>query len=135
MVQKEVAERAVARDGKESILSIAVKAFGVPRIAAKVPAGAFRPAPKVDSAVLVVDNVSRRHFEHGGGLPKERIKHFFTVVHAGFAHKRKLLARNLEAAASKEKIKNAFDLFEISEKARAEDILAETWIALAEALR
>src|SRR3989344_5080984 len=51
LVQKEVAERIVARDGKESILSISVKAYGEPKMVMKVPARYFSPAPKVDSAV------------------------------------------------------------------------------------
>ncbi|NOY35933.1 MAG: ribosomal RNA small subunit methyltransferase A, partial [bacterium] len=57
MVQKEVAERIVGLPGKrkkESILSISVKAYGDPKIIKIVPAGCFSPAPKVDSAVLLI---------------------------------------------------------------------------------
>ncbi len=62
LIQKEVAERIVARDEKESVLSIAVKAYGSPKIIAKVPAGAFTPAPKVDSAIISIERISRDFF-------------------------------------------------------------------------
>ena len=62
LVQKEVAERIVARDGKESILSISVKAYGEPKMVMKVPARYFSPAPKVDSAVIAINNISRKNF-------------------------------------------------------------------------
>ena len=47
LVQKEVAERIVARDGKESILSLSVKAYGVARYVMKVSKRFFSPSPKV----------------------------------------------------------------------------------------
>src|SRR3989344_7754683 len=54
LVQKEVAERIVARNNKESILSISVKAYGTPRYIETVKAGSFVPVPKVDSAIMVI---------------------------------------------------------------------------------
>lgn len=91
LVQKEVAERIIARDGKESILSIAVKAYGTPRYVATVKAGSFTPAPKVDSAIIAIENISRNHFTN-----KHHEEVFFQIVKAGFAHKRKMLAGNLK---------------------------------------
>jgi 16S rRNA (adenine1518-N6/adenine1519-N6)-dimethyltransferase len=63
MVQHEVATRIVARGGKESILSISVKAYGEPKMIMKVPARYFSPAPKVDSAVIAITNISRKNFD------------------------------------------------------------------------
>ena len=135
LIQKEVATRIVARDGKQSILSISVRAFGAPKITAKVPASAFRPVPKVDSAVLLVADISNKHFA-GTGVSKEgAIKHFFTIVRAAFAHKRKLLARNLEDVSSKEAIHAMLAELSISEKARAEDLPSEKWFAIAKILK
>ena len=65
LVQKEVAWRIAARKGrpfnsargKESVLSISVKVYGTPRIVRVVPAGAFYPRPKVDSAIIVIENI------------------------------------------------------------------------------
>lgn len=129
LIQKEVATRIVARDKKESILSLSVKAFGVPKIVAKVPASAFRPAPKVDSAILLVEDISNEHFPSA-----EAIDTFFKVVRAGFAHKRKLLARNLEVVAEKESISKAFGNLTISANARAEDLALPVWLSLARVL-
>ena len=62
LVQKEVAERILARDHKESILSLSVKAYGTPKIVAKVPRGNFSPPPLVDSAILLVSGISKKFF-------------------------------------------------------------------------
>src|SRR5205085_9409919 len=52
MVQEEVAERIVAGPGDLSLLAVSIQFYGRPEIVAHVPAGAFYPTPKVDSAVL-----------------------------------------------------------------------------------
>lgn len=116
LVQKEVAER-IARSKKESILSISVKVFGTPKYEFTVPRGAFRPAPKVDSAVLTMRNVSRVSFHS-----MEEEKRFFAIVRAGFAHKRKFVRKNLADAG--------FSAGDIPEKARAEDLSLSDWLAL-----
>ncbi len=117
LVQKEVAVR-VARAKKESILSLSVKAYGTPRYEFTVPRGAFVPAPKVDSAVLRVSEISRNAFK----TRKEETR-FFDLLHAGFAHKRKLLRNNLVGTGA--------DLSVVPEKARAEDLPLHTWLTLA----
>ena len=63
LVQKEVAERIISKDGKESILSISVKVYGEPKYVQTVKAGSFFPPPKVDSAILLIDNISKKNFE------------------------------------------------------------------------
>ncbi len=62
MVQHEVAQRILARDGKESLLSISVKAYGEPKMVAKVDKRYFSPAPKVNSAIISIKNISRKNF-------------------------------------------------------------------------
>ena len=126
LVQKEVAERIVARDGKESILSVSVKAFGTPKIIATVPRGAFVPPPTVDSAILSIGNVSDRLLKDSG-VTAER---FFKIIKAGFAHKRKFLIRNLEAIAGPERLEEAWQKSGLDKKARAEDIPVEKWLEL-----
>jgi 16S rRNA (adenine1518-N6/adenine1519-N6)-dimethyltransferase len=59
MLQKEVAKRICATDQKESLLSISVKIFGEPKLISIVKAGSFVPAPKVDSAILEIKNISK----------------------------------------------------------------------------
>lgn len=117
LVQKEVADRIVARDGKESILSLSVKAYGEPKREFLVPRGAFKPAPNVDSAVLTIGNISRKHF-----ATTEEERRFFALLHAGFAHKRKYVRKNLEEAG--------FSAGDIPEKVRAEDLRLSVWLEL-----
>lgn len=125
LVQKEVAER-IAREKKESILSLSVKVYGDPKYVTTVPRGAFAPAPNVDSAILKISGVSRKHFKNTAAEAR-----FFTVVKTGFAQKRKFLRRNLEKVLGA----NADTLFTkagISAKARAEDVGLAQWLMLAE---
>ena len=91
LVQKEVASRIVARDKKESILSLSVKAYGTPKYIMKVHKRFFSPSPKVDSAILLISNISKDNFRNS-----TEEKNFFTIVKVGFAHKRKILLKNLE---------------------------------------
>ncbi len=125
LIQKEVAERIIARDGKESILSLSVKAYGIPKMIAKVSRGNFFPPPSVDSAILLIENISRKSFSN----ISEDV--FFKVVHAGFAAKRKFLSSNLAVVFDKEKISEAFTQLDINEKIRAEDMQWEKWGRLA----
>ncbi|MCC6323618.1 ribosomal RNA small subunit methyltransferase A [Candidatus Nomurabacteria bacterium] len=140
LVQKEVAERIVARDGKESILSVSVKAYGTPKYITKVSKKFFSPAPKVDSAIVQITSISKKNFAsplaplRGTREGKIQEKWFFQIVKAGFAHKRKVLIRNLDAVVEKKKIKEFFEKNNINEKVRAEDISIKEWLALAKEL-
>ncbi len=123
LVQKEVAER-IAKSKKESILSLSVKAYGVPIYVKTVPRGAFVPAPGVDSAILLVKNISRKNFRN--------VKHeelFFTLVKAGFAQKRKLLKRNIEKVLGN-KTTELMEKAGIPAQARAEDVALKQWLVL-----
>jgi 16S rRNA (adenine1518-N6/adenine1519-N6)-dimethyltransferase len=120
LVQKEVAER-IARSKKESILSLSIKAYGLPAYEFTVPRGAFMPAPNVDSAVISIRSISRTHFRDAAEEHR-----FFELIRAGFAHKRKFVRSNLTLAG--------FDAGEIPEKARAEDLSLEDWLTLTRAI-
>lgn len=119
LVQKEVAMRSV--DKKESILSLSIKAYGTPRVAAKVPRRHFSPPPSIDSAVLCIENISKDFFKN---FSEES---FFAVVKAGFAAKRKMLANNLGEAFGKEKAIAAMEKAGIQPKSRAEDVHLASW--------
>ena len=119
MVQNEVAKRIVANDKKESILSISVKAYGEPKIIMKVPARYFSPAPKVDSAIIAIKNISREIFTKN----KINEEKFWEIIHKGFAHKRKKLSGNL-----KNLIK---DKIEFIKDKRAENLSLLDWINIA----
>ncbi len=116
MVQKEIAQRIIAHDKKESLLSISVKAYGQPKMIMKVGKENFSPAPKVDSAILAITNISKNFFKENN-ITEER---FFEVIHAGFAHKRKQLGGNLKDV-------DGVSLPEDWQKRRAEDLSLDDW--------
>lgn len=126
LVQKEVAERIVAKDKKESILSLAVKVYGEPKIVYRVNKGSFNPIPRVDSAVLSIQNISRDNFKNG-----KHEEMFFKLIHAGFAHKRKFLISNFRQIFPKIGFPKIFQKKNTSEKARAEDVSLEIWLSIA----
>jgi 16S rRNA (adenine1518-N6/adenine1519-N6)-dimethyltransferase len=117
MLQKEVAERIVAKNQKESVLSISVKVYGEPKYVRTVSKGNFTPAPKVDSAVLVIENISKKLFKQN----KINEKDFFTCLKQGFSSKRKKLKNNLELTGQL--------LKQYGDK-RAEDLQLTDWLTL-----
>ena len=127
LVQKEVAER-IARSKKESLLSLSAKVYGTPAYRFTVSKGSFVPKPKVDSAVLSITDI-RNPF-----VSTKEEEQFFAIIRAGFAHKRKLLLRNLEEVAEPEAIKAGFSDANIPLKARSEDIGLTAWRTLARVL-
>jgi len=118
MMQKEVAKRITVTD-KESLLSLSVKIYGTPKYIKTVPAGAFEPQPKVDSAILLIENISRNFFSD---LDETK---FFTILKKGFAQKRKLLKGNLGIG------EEVLVTCNIPTKARAENLTIENWKCLA----
>ncbi len=128
LVQKEVAERIT--DEKESILSISVKAYGIPKYIKTVKAGSFRPVPGVDSAILLIDNISKKSFEENN-INEEQ---FFDIVKTGFSHKRKKLSSNLSEFIDKEVIKKAWQTLGLSENVRAEELAVDIWLNLTKEL-
>ncbi|MHB1330643.1 MAG: 16S rRNA (adenine(1518)-N(6)/adenine(1519)-N(6))-dimethyltransferase RsmA [Minisyncoccota bacterium] len=121
LVQKEVAERIVARDGKESILSISVKVYGDPKYIERVLAGSFSPAPKVDSAIISIENISKEFFK---GFSEEA---FFKLLKTGFASKRKKLSSNIGTLYPKEAVLAAFKALNLDGNIRAEDLKLQNW--------
>lgn len=90
-VQREVAERICAAPGDHSLLSLSVQVYGAPRPVLRIPAGAFYPAPQVDSTVLRVDLYSEPL------IPASQLDAFFRLAKAGFSQKRKTMRNALSA--------------------------------------
>ncbi|MFA6552369.1 MAG: 16S rRNA (adenine(1518)-N(6)/adenine(1519)-N(6))-dimethyltransferase RsmA [Candidatus Paceibacterota bacterium] len=150
LLQKEVAKRIVASDNKESILSMSVKAYGTPKYIDTVKAECFTPKPKVDSAILLVENISKKFFapllgtsadenSYGDsfntpasnrvtGFAENKIdeKKFFEILKKGFKSKRKILVSNLEISNDPNLEKIMSDCG-ITKNTRAEDITLEQW--------
>lgn len=122
-IQKEVAERICAGPGELSLLALSVQVYGQPRIAKHIPAGAFFPAPKVDSSVLVVDIYPSPQVD------ENFLDIFFQLIKAGFSQKRKKLRNSISAGMHQtpietEKLLNAAD---IDPHRRAETLSLEEW--------
>jgi 16S rRNA (adenine1518-N6/adenine1519-N6)-dimethyltransferase len=130
MVQKEVAERICAKPGDLSLLAVSVQFYAVPRIVQRVPAGAFYPAPKVDSAVLRLD------IRPEPAVTDVSPQTFFDVVRAGFGQKRKQLANSLSAGLElpKATVQEALAQAAIDPKRRAETLSLAEWGTLCHAL-
>jgi 16S rRNA (adenine1518-N6/adenine1519-N6)-dimethyltransferase len=90
-IQKEVAERICAAPGDLSLLALSVQVYGRPSIAGVIPAAAFHPAPKVDSAILRVDIYPEPL------IRREMLPSFFKLTKAGFSQKRKTLRNSLSS--------------------------------------
>jgi len=120
LVQKEVAERAIAKDKKESILSVSIKAYGEPEYISTVKKGNFVPAPKVDSAILKIKNITDENFTDNK-ISEEK---FFEFVHDIFGHKRKTIIAGLKISHPQlvAPILNYFEKEKIDIRIRAEDL-------------
>ena len=125
-VQEEVAKRIIAKPGKMSLLAVSVQLYGVPEIVTRIPAGAFYPVPKVDSAVL------RINLSDEPTVDVEDVSRFFTVVRAGFSSRRKqlhnVLSRRL--ALPGEKVKVALSQCGIEPTRRAQTLTLDEWARL-----
>lgn len=130
-IQKEVAERICAGPGDLSLLALSVQVYGRPQIIARIPSGAFYPAPKVDSSVLAVDIYPEPV------IPTNLLDTFFLLIKAGFSQKRKKLRNSLSAGmrqtpAETEKLLLAAD---IDPQRRAETLSLEEWGNLSDQYR
>jgi len=123
LVQREVAQRIVARPGDLSLLAVSVQFYGEPEIVARIPAGAFYPVPSVDSAILRVTPHPER------AVRVEDSEAFFTVVRAGFGQKRKQLKNALASGLSRPVAQVEADLRAagIDPRRRAETLSLEEW--------
>jgi 16S rRNA (adenine1518-N6/adenine1519-N6)-dimethyltransferase len=132
-VQHEVAERIVAKPGKMNLLAVSVQFYGRPRIVARIPAGAFYPVPKVDSAVVRID-VGKQPTVHLGEGVGDTL--FFRVVRAGFSQKRKKLRNSLGGglAFAPAEAAEALEQAGVDPGRRAETLSLEEWASVTQSL-
>jgi 16S rRNA (adenine1518-N6/adenine1519-N6)-dimethyltransferase len=127
-VQLEVAKRICAKPGNLSLLGLSVQVYGKAEIIFRIPAGAFHPSPKVDSATVRIDLHSQP------GIPHEKLDAFFSVARAGFRQKRKML-RNALASGLKIPARTVETLLleaKIDPQRRAQTLSLEEWERLTE---
>jgi 16S rRNA (adenine1518-N6/adenine1519-N6)-dimethyltransferase len=132
VIQLEVAERLVARSDTSKLygyLSVATQFYSRPELLLRLPRGAFRPPPEVDSALVRLR------------LPGEDVTvkmanpdDFLEFVKRCFAQKRKTLANNLRELAKPEQLRGLLRELQLREDARAEQLgvreLASVYLAL-----
>jgi 16S rRNA (adenine1518-N6/adenine1519-N6)-dimethyltransferase len=128
MVQREVAQRIVARPPAMNLLAVSVQLYARPRVMRVVPAGSFYPRPKVDSAVV------RLEVE-----PAPRVAdpvRFFEIARAGFGEKRKQLRNALAHGLNLERevVETALARARIDPGRRAETLTLAEWAAVCQAL-
>lgn len=127
-IQKEVADRICAQPGDMSLLALSVQVYGQPHIATRIPADAFFPAPKVDSAVLCVEIYAKPK------VRQELLETFFKLTKAGFSQKRKMVRNSLSAGLHISPTDAATLLTRagIDPQRRAETLSIEEWEKLCE---
>lgn len=130
-VQREVAERMVAGPPRMSLLALGVQFYCTAQIVVRIPAGAFYPTPKVDSAVV---RLARREQPVTPGLAAAA---FFRVARAGFSQPRKQLRNSLAAGLglAPPEAERWLSGAGIDPRRRAETLTLEEWGALAQAWR
>ena len=131
MLQREVAERVAAAPGEMSYLSVFVQYHAKARIAFRVPREAFEPAPKVESAVLVLEP-----YPADDRLDAATEDHLWRIVQAGFRERRKMLHNVLtrQLPFEPDQVDAALDTVGIARDRRPQTVAVGEWIALAEAL-
>lgn len=134
LVQKEVAERMAAKAGELSILAIASQIYAEVSLDILVPREFFTPPPKVDSQVVVLKSREYNLIEIFNSKNNCEVseREFFRIVKAGFAAKRKKIAKSLSAnlAISKERTAEILEKCEISPDLRAQDLNIEEWLKI-----
>ncbi len=130
MLQKEVAERIIARPPKMSLLAVSVQFYAQPKIIRKVVAENFWPQPEVDSAIIKIDINKEKSL-----INNEKL--FFQMLKIGFSSKRKMLKNNLAAGLKIEQkiVENILLKIGFSPKIRAEGLSVSDWQKLFANLR
>ncbi len=133
LIQEEVARRIVAtpRSAKErGYLSVFVQSYAEPRLVRRVPPRAFRPPPRVSSAVVALSTRAEPAF-----APLED-RAFLRFVSDVFRHRRKQLRSALghEAGVDRDRAETALAAAGIEPRRRPEELSLEEWTALASAV-
>lgn len=127
VIQLEVATRIAARPGRSAYgyLSALCQFYTHPEIALRIPPGAFRPPPRVRSALVRMTLPGERP---ALGISDE--KRFLEFVQACFGQKRKTLRNNLRARFSDDRVHEALAAAGLRPDARAEQLALPDFAAL-----
>ena len=129
LVQREIALRLCANPGSRNfgLLSVRVQYLATCELICTVPAKAFYPPPKVESAVVRLRPQPR-------DKQPNNPRYMETLLKMGFSSKRKMLRNNLKAIIASDHLSHVLEQLEINPQARAEDLKVEDWINLSDKL-
>ncbi|HEY9662483.1 MAG TPA: 16S rRNA (adenine(1518)-N(6)/adenine(1519)-N(6))-dimethyltransferase RsmA [Allocoleopsis sp.] len=125
LIQKEVAERLCAKPTSKAFgaLSVRVQYLADCHWVCDVPAKAFQPPPKVDSAVV---RLKPRLFHPQAQDPTQLDR----LVKLGFATKRKMLRNNLQSVIDRDQLTALLESMQLNPQVRAENLSVADWVAL-----
>ncbi len=125
LVQKEVAQRIMAKPGQMSVLAFSVQYYAKPEYIMDVKKELFDPVPKVDSAVIKISRGQKPVFEAD-------IKKLFRLVKAGFGEKRKMLRNSISGGLGIETslVENLLEDCKLKPTARAQELSLKDWQGL-----
>ncbi|ABW26774.1 16S rRNA (adenine(1518)-N(6)/adenine(1519)-N(6))-dimethyltransferase RsmA [Acaryochloris marina] len=129
LIQKEVADRLVAEPGSKIFNGLSVRSQYLAdcELICPVPASAFKPAPKVESAVV---RLTPRPYPQ----PVQNPQWLSTLLKVGFSSRRKMLRNNLKSLVDRDQLSECLNTLNISLQARAEDLSVTQWIALSDSV-
>lgn len=124
MIQKEVALRMT--DKKQSLLSLCANTYGKPSILTHVSKGNFVPMPKIDSSVLVIDEINKDLFKNSSN-PNILEKLYWQSAKKGFNSKRKQVG----GTVLREELKKTESPLHELAKRRPEELSTQDWLKIA----
>ncbi|HAL46311.1 MAG: ribosomal RNA small subunit methyltransferase A [SAR202 cluster bacterium] len=126
MVQREVARSMAARPGDMGLLSVMIQLYGAAKVAFSVPPRAFKPAPKVTSAVVRIDVYD------SPALSLDSHERFIKFAAAGFRAPRKQLRNSLKTGlgAPADAVDTLLESAGIDPKRRPATLSIDEWGAL-----
>ena len=132
MVQKEVADKIVATPGDKAygLMSVRCRYYCIPSIIQEVPAAAFTPPPKVDSAFVQLT------FRKEAPMPVKDEGLLWRMVKASYKQRRKTLVNAMKAISDipSDELRLILKEMELNDTIRGEVLSIEQWIALANAV-
>jgi 16S rRNA (adenine1518-N6/adenine1519-N6)-dimethyltransferase len=130
LLQKEVADRLCAQPNSKTFgaLTVRVQYLADCQWVCHVPAKAFQPPPKVDSAVV---KLIPRSFQPIATDPRW----LETLVKLGFATKRKMLRNNLQSVIDRDRLSVLLEDMNLNAQVRAENLSVENWVTLSNKLK
>ncbi len=130
-MQKEVAERYVAKPGTKAYgsISVVINYWGIPKLCSTLPARCFFPQPKIESSIMTI----KMHKTPPVGVANEKL--FYRIVRTAFGKRRKMLRNSLSLIEDDGyAVNEAFTAANIEGTRRAESLSLDDFARLTDAI-